>query len=161
MSEATVRSFPSCSCSEHFRKYQWKSPYVSNDCLWKLCLYLDFLTDFLVDIYEIFNINNSSNLYYYMWFKQGISLDDSNFDMENYSSLVNVKLLLKRILDSYWNKLLCKFCIAIRRFHARVQSPTYATYEKFSNCCVNSKIVYATDCLYSFWDRQKAEFSML
>ena len=91
MSEATVRSFPSCSCSEHFRKYQWKSPYVSNDCLWKLCLYLDFLTDFLVDIYEIFNINNSSN-----------------FDMENYSSLVDVKLLLKRILDGYWNKLLCK-----------------------------------------------------
>ena len=64
MSEETVRSFPSCSCSEHFRKYWWKSPYVSNDCLWKLCLYLDFLADFLVDIYEIFNINNSSNLDY-------------------------------------------------------------------------------------------------
>ena len=30
-----------------------------------------------------------------MWFKQEISLDDSNFDMENYSSLVDVKLLLK------------------------------------------------------------------
>ena len=26
-----------------------------------------------------------------MWFKHGISLDDSNFDMENYSSLVDVK----------------------------------------------------------------------
>ena len=26
-----------------------------------------------------------------MWFKQGISLDDSNVDMENYSSLVDVK----------------------------------------------------------------------
>ena len=64
MSEATVRSFPSCSCSEHFQKNQWNSPYVSNDCLWKLCLYLDFLVDFLVDIYEIFNINNSSNLDY-------------------------------------------------------------------------------------------------
>ena len=64
MSEAAVQSFPSCSCSEHFRKYWWKSPYVSNDCLWKLCLYLDFLADFLVDIYEIFNINNSSNLDY-------------------------------------------------------------------------------------------------
>ena len=61
MSEATVRSFPSRSCSEHFRKYLWKSPYVSNDCLWKLCFYLDFLADFLVDIYEIFNKNNSSN----------------------------------------------------------------------------------------------------
>ena len=36
-----------------------------------------------------------------MWFKQGISLDDSNFDIENYSSLVDVKLLLKRILDGY------------------------------------------------------------
>ena len=33
--------------------------------------------------------------------KKGISLDDSNFDMENYSSLVDVKLLLKRILDGY------------------------------------------------------------
>ena len=26
-----------------------------------------------------------------MWFKQGISLDDSNFDMEDYCSLVDVK----------------------------------------------------------------------
>ena len=26
-----------------------------------------------------------------MWFKQGISLDDSNFDMENYSSLADMK----------------------------------------------------------------------
>ena len=26
-----------------------------------------------------------------MWFKQGLSLDDSNFDMENYSSLVAMK----------------------------------------------------------------------
>ena len=43
--------------------------------MWKLCLYLDFLTDFLVDIYEIFNTNNSSD-----------------FDLENYSSLVDVKL---------------------------------------------------------------------
>ena len=40
-----------------------------------------------------------------MWFKQGMSLDDLNFDMENNSSLVDVKLLLKRILDSYWKKL--------------------------------------------------------
>ena len=144
MSEATVRSFPSCSCSEHFRKYRWKSPYVSNDCLWKLCLYLDFLTDFLVDIYEIFNINNSSN-----------------FDMENYSSLVDVKLLLKRILDGYWNKLLCKFCITVRRFHARVQSSTCATYEKCNNGRANSEIGYTTNCLYSFWDRQKTEFCIL
>ena len=45
-----------------------------------------------------------------MWLKQGISLDDSNFDMENCSSLVDLKLLLKRILDSYSKKLLCKFC---------------------------------------------------
>ena len=35
-----------------------------------------------------------------MRFKQGISLDDSNFDKENYASLA-VKLLLKRILDGY------------------------------------------------------------
>ena len=91
-----------------------------------------------------------------MWFKQGISLDDSNFDMENYSSLVDVKLLLKRILDSYWNKLFCKFCITVRRFHVRVQSSTCATYEKRNNGRANSEIGYTTDCLYSFWDRQKA-----
>ena len=42
-----------------------------------------------------------------MWFKQGIRLDDSNFDMENYSPLVDVTLLLKRILDSYSNKVRC------------------------------------------------------
>ena len=95
-----------------------------------------------------------------MWFKEGISLDDSNFD-SNYSSLVDVKLLLKRILDSYWNKLLCKFCITVRQFHARVQSSTYATYEKSNNRHGNSKIGYTNDCLYSFWDRQKAEFCLL
>ena len=38
MSEAAVTSFPSFTCSEHFRKYRWKSPYRSNDCLWKLYL---------------------------------------------------------------------------------------------------------------------------
>ena len=96
-----------------------------------------------------------------MWFKQGISFDDSNFDMENSSSLVNVKLLLKRILNGYWNKLLFKFCITVRRFHARVQSSTCATYEKCNNGRANSEIGYTTDCLYSFWDRQKAEFCML
>ena len=46
---------------------------------------------YFLGIYQIFNINNSSNLDYQMWFKQGISLDDSNFDMENYYSLVDVK----------------------------------------------------------------------
>ena len=70
-----------------------------------------------------------------MWFKQETSLHDSNFGMENYSSLVDEKLLLKRILDGYWNKLLCKFC--------------------------NSEIGYAIDCLNNFWDRQKAEFFMV
>ena len=70
--------------------------------------------------------------------------------MENYSSLVDVKLLLKRILDSYWNKLHCKFCIAVRRVHARVQSSICATYEKYNNGRANSKIGYTTDCLYSF-----------
>ena len=43
-----------------------------------------------------------------MRFKQGMSLDDLNFGMENYSSLVNVKLLLD----------------------ARVQNSTCTTYEK-------------------------------
>ena len=79
-----------------------------------------------------------------MWFKEGISLDDSNFDMENYSSLVDVKLLLKRILDGYWNKLLCKFWITVR-----------------PNGRANSEIGYTNDRFYSFWDRQKAEFCML
>ena len=88
-------------------------------------------------------------------------MDDSNFGMENSSSLVNVKLLLKRILDSYWNKLLCKFCITVHRFHARAQSWTCATYEKCNNGRANSEIGYTTDCLYSFWDRQKADFCML
>ena len=143
MSEATLRSFPSCSCSEHFRKYQWKSPYVSNDCLWKLCLCIDFLADLLVDMYEIFNINDSSNVEQ-IWFKQGISFDDSNFNMENYSFLVDVKLFLKWMLDSYWNKLLCKFCITVRRFHAGVQSSTCATFEKCNNGRANSKIGYTT-----------------
>ena len=64
MLEATVWSFPSCSCSEHFRKCRWESPYVSNDCQWKLCLYLDFLADYLVDIYKIFNISYNLNLDY-------------------------------------------------------------------------------------------------
>ena len=107
--------------------------------------------------------------------------------MENYCSLVDMKLLLKRILDSYWNKLLCKFCnisfvlqlllkrildsywnkllckfcIAVRRFHARVQSSACAAYENCDNGHANSEIGYTTDCLYSFWDRQKAEFCML
>ena len=85
-----------------------------------------------------------------MWFKQGISLDDSNFDMERSSSILDVKLLLKRILDSYWNKLLCKFCITVRRVHARVQSSTCPTYEKSNNGRANSEIGYTTDCLYNF-----------
>ena len=39
MSEAAVPSVPSYSCSEHFRKYRWKSPYVSNvSFLWELYL---------------------------------------------------------------------------------------------------------------------------
>ena len=63
-----------------------------------------------------------------MRFKQGMSLDDLNFGMENYSSLVNVKLLLD----------------------ARVQNSTCATYEKCNNRRTNSEIGYTTDCLYSF-----------
>ena len=43
MSEATVPSFPSYSCSKHFRKYRWTSPYVRNEFLWKLCTSLNFL----------------------------------------------------------------------------------------------------------------------
>ena len=46
MSEATVPSFPSCSCSEHFRKYRLKSPYVVMTACrnfafsWIFCVYL-------------------------------------------------------------------------------------------------------------------------
>ena len=94
-----------------------------------------------------------------MWFKQGISLGVTNFYMENYASLA-VKLLLKRIRDGYWNKL-CKFWIIICRFHARVQSSTCDTNEKCNDGRANSEIVYTTDCLYSFWDRQEVEFCML
>ena len=90
-----------------------------------------------------------------------MSLDNLNFDMENYSSLADAKLFLKRKLDSYWNKLLFKFCITVCRFHARAQSSTCVTYEKCNNGRANSEIGYTTDCLYSFWDRQKAEFCML
>ena len=77
-------------------------------------------------------------------------MDDSNFDMENYSSLVDVELFLKRILGGYRNKLLCKLCITVRRFHARAQNSTCATYEKYNNGRANSKISYTTDYLYSF-----------
>ena len=38
MSGSAIRSFPSNSCSEDFQKYLRKSPYVSNDCEWKLYL---------------------------------------------------------------------------------------------------------------------------
>ena len=93
-----------------------------------------------------------------MWFKQGISLDDSNFDMDNSSSSVDVNLLLKRILDNYWNKLFYNFCITVCRFYARVQSWTCATYEKSNNGHANSEIGYTTDCLYSFWDREECWF---
>ena len=92
-----------------------------------------------------------------MWFKQGIRLGDSNFDMENSSSLVDAKLLLKRLLDNYWNKLLYNFCITVCRFYARVQGSTCATSKK----PILDWPCYTTDCLYSFWDRQKTEFCML
>ena len=82
-----------------------------------------------------------------MWHKQGKSLDDSNFDMENYYFLVDVKFL-----KSYWNKLLSNFCITVRRFRDRVQCSTCATYEKCNNGRANSEIGYTTDCLCSFWD---------
>ena len=42
MSEATIPSFPSYSCFEHFWKCRRKSPYFSNDCLWKLYIQLNF-----------------------------------------------------------------------------------------------------------------------
>ena len=90
-----------------------------------------------------------------MWFKQGVSLDDINFDMENYFSLVDVKLLLERILGSYWNKLLFKFCITVRRAHARIQSSICATDEKCNNDRANSEIGYTTGrvgkMLLSIW----------
>ena len=101
MSEATTRVFRHTAVQNIFGN-------TSGRVLMLVMTACGNFVDFLVDIYEIFNINNSSNLDYLMWFKEAISLNDSNFDMENYSSLVDVKLLLKRILDGYWNKLLCK-----------------------------------------------------
>ena len=46
-------------------------------------------------IYEIFNITNNANLDCQMWFrKEMISLDYSNFDIDDYSFfLVHMKLL--------------------------------------------------------------------
>ena len=72
-----------------------------------------------------------------MWFKQEIRLDDSNFNLENYYSLIDV-------------------------IHARVQSSTCTTYGECNNERANSEIGYTTDCVYnSFWDRQRVEFCML
>ena len=108
MSEATVRSFPPCSWSEHFRKYQWKSSYVGDDCLWKLCLYLDFLADFLVDIYEIINKNNSSNTTKcdlkkekFEWFK---FRHGKLFIFRWYEAVVekNNRRLLNKLLCKFW-----------------------------------------------------------
>ena len=42
MLEVAVPRFPPHSCSKHFRKYWWKCPYFTNDCLWKRYLWLDF-----------------------------------------------------------------------------------------------------------------------
>ena len=39
-----------------------------------------------------------------MWFKQGISLDHSNFGMENYSSLVDVKKKKKSFNNKFNEK---------------------------------------------------------
>ena len=68
---------------------------------------------------------------------------------------------IKKILDSHWNKLLCKFWITVLPFPARVESSTCTNCEKCNNGRSNSEISYTTDCLYSFWDRQKAEFFIL
>ena len=53
-------------------------------------------------------MNNISNLDYQMSFKQGISLDDSNLDMENYSSLVDVKIK-KEIFKNKFNEKCIKY----------------------------------------------------
>ena len=53
------------------------------------------------------------------------------------------------------------FCIDVCGFHTRVQSSTCVTCKKCNNGRANSEIGYTTDCLYSFWDRQKADFCML
>ena len=85
-----------------------------------------------------------------MWFKQGISLDDSNFDMENYSSLVDVKLLSKRVPENYWNKLICKFCIIVRCVHARARSSTCATNQKCNNGPLTPKSVVQLTAFIAF-----------
>ena len=49
----------------------------------------------------------------------GINFEYSNFNIENYSVSVDVKLLLTRMLANNWNKLVCKFYITVRLFHTR------------------------------------------
>ena len=83
-------------------------------------------------------------------------MDDSNFDMEN-SSLVDVRLLWKRILDSYRNKLLCKFSITVRPFHARVQSSTCKNYGKCNNCRL-TKLVIQLTAFIAFETSRKLNF---
>ena len=51
MSEATIRGVCHGVVQNIFGNTGGRD--VSNDCLWKLCFYLDILADFLVDIYEI------------------------------------------------------------------------------------------------------------
>ena len=53
------------------------------------------------------------------------SLDDSHFDMENYSPLVDVTLLLKRILDSNQIKFVFSFVLQFASFmlESKVQPP--------------------------------------
>ena len=60
-------------------------------------------------------------------------MDDSNFDMENYSSLVNVKLLLKRILTATEINFFVNFVLQFA-----------------ANGRANSEIGYTIDCFYSF-----------
>ena len=67
-----------------------------------------------------------------MWFKEGIILDDSNFEMENYSSLVDVKQLLTATEINFFVSFALQFAV---------------------NGRANFEIGYTTNWLYSFWDR--------
>ena len=66
--------------------------------------------------------------------------------MENYSFLVDVKLLLRRILDSNLSKLVCKFYVKSPHFHAK--GPKFSLHHLWKmpvgkhNCRANSEIGY-------------------
>ena len=69
-------------------------------------------------------------------------MDDSNFDMENYSSLVDV--------DSCWNELLLKFCITVRPSMLESKVQLARTMKKCNNGRANSESVMQLTAFTAF-----------